>query len=147
MWTLHHIWQARDCKGTVPSAVSSSFTCSRAKFCISSGTSSKRTFKTNSLIFLFYLKSVNLLLSSVFRPSTAEAHFAASVAKHSDNLRSVSSRLIVAEVPTHEVYYQKIWCDQTDFELSYICLAFLGGGTKTLGGSHAARGPQVKPLT
>jgi len=36
--------------------------------------------------FLFHLTSVNVLLSSVLRPSAAEAHFAASVAKHSDKL-------------------------------------------------------------
>jgi hypothetical protein len=87
---------------------------------------------------------VNLLLGSDLRPSTAEAHFAASETKHSDKLKSVSSHLIVAEVPTPEVYYQKIWCDQTDCELSYIYLVLFWGGTKTLGGPHAARWPRVK---
>jgi len=87
---------------------------------------------------------VNLLLSSVLRPSTAEAHFAASVAKHSDKPeKCVKSPYCTRSSHTWSLY-QTIWCDQTDCELSYICLACFGGGTKTLGGPHAAREPRVK---
>lgn len=94
--------------------------------------------------FKFYLTSVNLLLSSVLRLSTAEAHFASSVAKHSDKLeKCVKSPYCTRSSHTWSVY-QTIWCDQTDCELSYICLACCGGGTKMLGGPHAARGPRVK---
>ena len=38
------------------------------------------------------------------------------------------------QIPTPEVYHQKIWCGQADFELSYLCLAAFGGRSEILGG-------------
>jgi hypothetical protein len=59
-------------------------------------------------------------------------------------LGDVSSHIFKAEVPTTEGCYQLIWCGQTNCELSYLCHAFIGGCTKTIGGAHGACGPQLE---
>jgi len=41
-----------------------------------------------------------------------------------------TSQLCEAEVPTPEVYNQKMCCGQTDRELSYLCLAFFAERTE-----------------
>ena len=50
------------------------------------------------------------------------------------NLVKCVKSLLEPDVPTPEVYHQNIWCGQTDFDLSYLCLSPSGDRTETLGG-------------
>jgi hypothetical protein len=105
----------------------------------------RQTYTENKFTdFLFHLTSVNLLLNSVLRPSIAEAHFAASVAKHSDKLeKCVQSPHCSRSTHTWSLLSNDMmWSNRLRTKL-YLP-SFLGGSTKTFGELHAARGPRVK---
>jgi len=83
--------------------------------------------------FSFDLKSVNLLLSSVL----GDVQLLTPWPCIRTSVAGVSSQLYEADVPTPEIYYQKMWCGQTDYELRYLCLAFSGGRTENVRRSAA----------